>query len=107
MYEYKARVIRIVNGDTFILSVETEPDVWMRRRCVLYGVGAPEIKVTHSPQKEAAQKTIDRVTELLKDADCTVKLHGYNEDGTSSVSIYANEVDINKILLDEGLVTSV
>jgi endonuclease YncB( thermonuclease family) len=104
MYEYKAKVIRIVNGDTFVLSVETEPDVWMKRRCVLFGVIAPEIRVTQSPQKEAAQKVIDRVTELLKDVECTIKIHGYSFDGYSYITLYVNGMPVNDVLVSEGLV---
>lgn len=43
MYEYKAEVIRVIDGDTVHLMVDLGMDVKIACKCRLYGINAPEM----------------------------------------------------------------
>lgn len=43
MYEYKAKLLRVVDGDTLDLEVDLGFRTFQRIRCRLYGLNAPEI----------------------------------------------------------------
>lgn len=51
MYEYAARLIRVVDGDTVDLELDLGLDIRFRQRVRLYGLNAPE---HGSPAGEAA-----------------------------------------------------
>jgi len=50
MYEYKARVLRVVDGDTVDLDIDLGCSVHVHERCRLYGINAPE---THGVKKDS------------------------------------------------------
>ncbi len=52
MYEYKARVLRIVDGDTVDLDIDLGCSVHVHERCRLYGINAPE---THGVKKDSTE----------------------------------------------------
>lgn len=43
MYEYKAEVIRVIDGDTVHLMVDLGMDVKVACKCRLWGINAPEL----------------------------------------------------------------
>jgi len=52
MYEYKARVLRVVDGDTVDLDIDLGCSVHVHERCRLYGINAPE---THGVKKDSEE----------------------------------------------------
>lgn len=42
MYEYSAKVIKVIDGDTVDLSVDLGFDIWHKIRIRLYGINCPE-----------------------------------------------------------------
>jgi len=64
MYEYKARVLRIVDGDTVDLDIDLGCSVHVHERCRLYGINAPE---THGVKKDSEEyKRGMAATEFLR-----------------------------------------
>lgn len=44
IYWYRARVVRVIDGDSVILDIDTGFQMWLRgERCRLAGINAPEI----------------------------------------------------------------
>ena len=41
MYEYKAKLIRVIDGDTIDALIDLGFDVWVKKRIRLYGIDAP------------------------------------------------------------------
>ena len=41
MYEYSAKLIRVIDGDTIDASIDLGFDVWVKKRIRLYGIDAP------------------------------------------------------------------
>jgi micrococcal nuclease len=43
MYEYRAKLVRVIDGDTVVLDVDLGWNVWLRgQHCRLLGIDAPE-----------------------------------------------------------------
>jgi len=65
MYEYRAKVLGITDGDTISLDVDLGMSVHVHERCRLYGINAPE---THGVKKDGEEyKRGMEATEFLRD----------------------------------------
>jgi len=52
MYEYKATIIKIVDGDTVDVDIDLGFDVWVRRQRIrLFGVDTPECRTRNKAEK--------------------------------------------------------
>lgn len=56
MYEYKARVVRVVDGDTVVMSISLGCHVVVEKYIRLYGINAPEM---HGATKLAGMEARD------------------------------------------------
>ncbi len=44
MYQYKAKIVRVIDGDTYEIDIDLGLSVWVRgERVRLYGVNTPEV----------------------------------------------------------------
>ena len=52
MYEYKATIVRVVDGDTVDVDIDLGFDVWVRsQRIRLFGVDTPECRTRNKARK--------------------------------------------------------
>lgn len=50
MYEYRATLLRVIDGDTLLIDIDLGFGIWMRNQTVrLYGINAPELKTPQGP----------------------------------------------------------
>lgn len=54
LYEYRARVLSVVDGDTVHLEVDLGFDVRQRMTVRLFGINTPEMNTKTGPQAKAA-----------------------------------------------------
>ena len=65
MYTYKAKLIRIVDGDTIDAEIDLGFDTIVRKRIRLYGINTPETRTKDMTEKEKGLAAKQRLTELL------------------------------------------
>ena len=65
MFEYKAKLIRVIDGDTVDAKIDLGFDVWVRKRIRLHGIDAPESRTKDLEEKALGIKSKERLTELL------------------------------------------
>ena len=65
MYTYKARLIRVIDGDTVDAEIDLGFDVFVRQRIRLYGINTPESRTTDLAEKERGLAAKQRLIELL------------------------------------------
>jgi micrococcal nuclease len=53
VYEYRAKLIRVVDGDTVWLDVDLGCDIHVAMSCRLYGVNAPEMSTAEGEDAKA------------------------------------------------------
>ncbi|HXG85967.1 MAG TPA: thermonuclease family protein [Pyrinomonadaceae bacterium] len=98
----------VIDGDTvdllIVKSVGFGVDAVIKTRMRLNGIDTPELRGGTDETKAAARQAKARLAELLTGRVFTVVSHKTSKYGLWLADIYTNDgVDVNKILLDEGL----
>jgi len=65
MYTYKAKLIRIVDGDTIDAEIDLGFDTIVRKRIRLFGIDTPETKTKDMKEKTKGLAAKQRLTEIL------------------------------------------
>ena len=108
MYEYKAKVTHVVDGDTIDLAIDLGFDIWYNSRVRFLGINTPESRTQGFGRKESeVQQLKDRVLELCPiGADVTLKTSkdGKGKFGRILGEIYVEGIrTINKsVVIEEG-----
>ena len=114
MYTYKAKVKRVVDGDTLLVDIDLGMKIWVRDEKIrLYGINTPEIYGVKkdSEEYEKGKQASDFVKELLPPGS-EVTLRTY-KDRKEKYGRYLAEltfidpdgvvVSLNELLVNEGL----
>ena len=80
LYEYRARVSRVVDGDTVDLDIDLGLRVTSRQRCRLFGLNAPEVR---GSEREAGLLATDWLLTRLKEVE--------DEDGLITISTHKDK----------------
>jgi micrococcal nuclease len=100
MYEYDAKVINVVDGDTIDCDIDLGLFLHATHRLRLLGVNCPEV---HGPTKAEGLKAAEytRVTLLGQ----TVRIRTAKSDsfGRWLCQVYLDGLDFNQSLVDRGL----
>jgi micrococcal nuclease len=108
MYEYKSKLIRVIDGDTVDAMVDLGFDIWIKKRIRLYGLNAPETRTKNLEEKQQGFVAKARLEELLAGANGKFILvsHGVGKYGRCLGELLigdVGEIHINKLLIAEGL----
>ena len=105
MYEYNAKLDRVVDGDTIDAMIDLGFDTWVHKRIRLEGIDAPETRTRDLDEKVQGFATKKRLEDLLGAANGIFKLqsHGVGKYGRCLGTILIGEQNINELLLSEGL----
>ena len=106
MFEYNAKLIRIVDGDTVDAMVDLGFSTWKKIRVRLYGINTPECRTRDKEEKKKGLAAKARLTDLLEMADNEFKLksHGVGKFGRCLGELFIENADISlqQILINEG-----
>jgi len=112
LYRYKAKLIKVIDGDTVDLDIDLGMNCHHHERIRLLGINAPE---TYGVKKESEEykkgfKAKARVLVLLKDRDLIVETYKDKKGkyGRYLAKIYfvekaGDEICLNDKLIEEGL----
>jgi micrococcal nuclease len=106
-YLYDAELIRVIDGDTVDAWIDLGFKVTVRRRIRLWGIDAPETRTRDLVEKAEGKRAKQRLVEILdvNRGTFTVRSVGVDKYGRCLGEIYIQDVNINKQLLAEGLVS--
>ena len=107
MNKYKAKLIRVVDGDTIDAEIEIGFDIYVRKRVRLWGINAPEGRSKDKEEVRAAAAALRRLEELLALSNGEFELitHGDGKYGRCLGEIFVNDTEsVNETLIKEGLV---
>ena len=116
MYEYKALVERVVDGDTIDVIIDLGFKTWKKVRVRMEGINTPESRTRDLEEKKRGLAAKDRLVEILKynGNQCTLKVSGVGKFGRAIASVYVDTlspasdqssmtiVNVNKQLIEEG-----
>ena len=102
MYEYKARVISIYDGDTLTAEVDLGFNIKITEKFRLNGLNAPELK---GEEKGDGLISRDKLRERILGKGITIKTFKDSTEkyGRYIAEIYLEKENINEWLITEGL----
>jgi micrococcal nuclease len=104
MYEYRATVVRWVDGDTVDVDIDLGFGVILsNKRVRLYGIDAPESR-TRDLEEKRLGKAAHHFVEGFAPAGSVVTLRTYKSGkfGRILAEVILDEANINKLLVSEG-----
>ena len=112
MYEYKAKITKVVDGDTVDALIDLGFRTHIEKRIRLYGINAYESRTRDKEEKVKGLAAKARLKEILKTNKniVTLKSHGVGKFGRclGELFIEGNEMFsyepqcVNKMLVSEG-----
>ena len=108
MYEYKAKLIRVVDGDTIDAEIDLGFKIFIKERIRFAGIDTPESRTRHKHEKSWGLAAKCRVKDLLEYEDAeftlTTELQKKGKFGRIlGTVILADGTSLSEILLDEKL----
>lgn len=80
LYQYKIKVLKVVDGDTIDACIDLGFDTFVNKRIRLYGIDAPETRTRDKLEKARGKESKKFLSELIANKD----------------NIYLNSMDIGK-----------
>ena len=106
MYEYWAKLLRVVDGDTVDAMIDLGMSVWIKKRIRFYGLDAWESRTRNKEEKKKGLKAKKRTKELLSEhkGEFRVKSRGIGKYGRVLGELYVqgHARTVNQTLIDEG-----
>ena len=112
MYNYKAKLIRVIDGDTIDAMVDLGFNTWVKKRIRLAGINAYESRTRDKEEKKKGLAAKARLEQLLAEDDkFTMISHGVGKYGRCLGELFVDVVDgkecltlesVNELLIKEG-----
>ena len=111
MYEYKARLVRVIDGGTIDADIDMGFQVHIGQRIKLFGVNAPDPKSHDSVEREKGLASKNRLIEILpKEIVVQTMLNKRGKVGRILGTVLVREehgelTNINDLIIKEGFAT--
>jgi len=116
MYEYKAVVDRVVDGDTIDVTIDLGFKTWKKIRVRMEGINTPESRTRDKEEKERGLAAKDRLQEILEfnNNQCILHVSGIGKFGRALATVHVTslspvstetgitKINVNKQLIEEG-----
>ena len=116
MYEYKAIIEKVVDGDTIDATIDLGFKTWKKIRVRMEGINTPESRTRDLEEKKLGLAAKARLKEILEynNNECILKVSGVGKFGRALASVYVDtlsptsdktsitEINVNKQLIEEG-----
>lgn len=100
MYKYKAKITRVVDGDTADVMIDLGFSVTVNTTLRLYGINTPEMK---GASKAEGAKSKARLKELVEGKDVVIESRVYDKYGRTVATVFLGDVNVNDLMVREGL----
>ena len=104
MYEYKCKMVKVIDGDTVDVDIDLGFGVWMRdQRIRLYGIDTPESRTSDDQEKVYGLAAKDFVVKWTNAGDLSLKT--FKDDRGKFGRIlgeiwYGEKHNVNQLLVD-------
>jgi micrococcal nuclease len=107
MYQYKAKLRRVVDGDTVDAEIDMGFNIFIRERIRLMGIDTPESRTRNLMEKSWGLAAKARLIKLIEENNnefvVETKIDKKGKFGRVLGDIVINGVNINQQLITEGL----
>lgn len=104
MYTYKAKCIRVIDGDTIVAEVDLGFDTFKKVKVRLMGIDAPETRTRDLEEKKrgfAAKEYLEDVFATSK--ELTLVSNKVDKYGRCLGTIFVGEININEEMIESGM----
>ncbi len=105
MYNYRAKVVRWLDGDTVDVMIDLGFHTYKRERLRLARIDTPEIRGKERPQGLISKAEVEKLCPV--DSDIIVQSTKRGKYGRFIAEIYKDDLNINQHLIDSGLALEV
>jgi micrococcal nuclease len=107
MHHYKIKTVdRVVDGDTVDVTIDLGFSLYHKTRIRLAGINTPETRTRDLQEKAAGIRAKEYLIERIEEADLiTLQTEKQGKFGRYLGIIYADGVDLNQTLINEGHAT--
>ena len=107
MHHYKIKnVDRVVDGDTIDVTIDLGFSLYHKTRIRLAGINTPETRTRDLEEKAAGIRAKDYLIKLIEEANLiTLQTEKTGKFGRYLGIVYADDVDLNQTLINEGHAT--
>ena len=102
MYTYKAKLDRVIDGDTVDAYIDLGFDITIHKRIRLAGIDTPESRTRDLEEKERGLASKQRLTDLLKDGEFVLESKEVGKYGRVLGVLLIDDLNINETLVEEG-----
>ena len=106
MYEYRVKVIKVIDGDTVDVDIDLGFDVWMlKQRIRLYGVDTPESRTRDAEEKvfgNLAKNFVQVRLPVGSNQVLRTKLDGKGKFGRILGEFVIGETTLNSLLIESN-----
>ena len=105
MYTYKAKLDRVIDGDTIDANINLGFDITIHKRIRLTGIDTPESRTRDLEEKARGLASKARLTELLGEGDFILESREVGKFGRVLGTLYTiseESININDKLVEEG-----
>lgn len=110
MYEYRATILRVIDGDTVDVDIDLGFGIWQRsERVRIMGIDTPESRTSDEEEKVFGKAAKKRLTELLQEH--TILMTEVNKAGEDMKGKFGrilgdfktdNGTKVTEVLINEG-----
>lgn len=102
-YLYKAKVIKVYDGDTITVFTDLGFNIFLKSKLRLLDIDAPELR---GAERESGLKTKEYLSNLILDESITIKTTKFKKGkyGRYLATIFLDGLNINSHLLEMSLV---
>ena len=104
MYIYKAKCVRVVDGDTIDATIDLGFDTWKKIRIRLVGMNAPESRTRDLEEKVLGLAAKAFLKDILGKHDNDFILHsqGVGKYGRCLGELFLGDQNVNDLMITEG-----
>ena len=108
MYEYKVKVIEVVDGDTIDVAIDLGFDIFTNKRIRLAGIDCPESRTTDLHEKKLGTEAKEYLKQLIGNASNvvvkTLATDTYEKYGRVLGQVYidSSAISVNDLLISRG-----
>ena len=103
MYEYKALINRVIDGDTVDIDIDLGFGIWMKdERVRVMGIDTPELRTRNKKEKKFGYEVRDYLREKILNKVVTLECGEFDKYGRLLIKIkcYGEECSINQWLIN-------
>lgn len=103
-YVYKAKCLRVIDGDTIVAEVDLGFNIYTKVNIRLEGIDAPEVRTRDLEEKKkgiASKEYLEDIFSLNK--SFLLESKKVDKYGRCLGTIYIGDVNINEEMIEEGL----